>query len=47
MPEFSAVKLKDGMVCPDDLAEMYTMLYRQTRNAWTFELDMCPRIEPW
>lgn len=47
VPEFSALKLKDGIVSPDDLADMYTMLYRQPRNAWTFELDVRPWIEHW
>jgi len=47
LPESTALKLKDGIVAPDDLADNYTMLYRQPRNAWTFELDIRPWIERW
>lgn len=47
LPESAALKLKDGIVAPDDLADNYTMLYRQPRNAWTFELDIRPWIERW
>lgn len=47
VPESAALKLKDGIVNPDDLAENYTMLHRQPRNAWTFELDIRPWIERW
>lgn len=47
VPESAALKLKDGIVAPDDLADNYTMLYRQPRNAWTFELDIRPWIERW
>jgi NAD(P)-dependent dehydrogenase (short-subunit alcohol dehydrogenase family) len=47
VPESAALKLKDGIVNPDDLAANYTMLYRQPRNAWTFELDIRPWIERW
>lgn len=47
VPESAALKLKDGIVDPQDLAENYVMLYRQPRNAWTFELDVRPWIERW
>ncbi|MCB1856481.1 MAG: SDR family NAD(P)-dependent oxidoreductase [Halieaceae bacterium] len=47
VPESAALKLKDGIVAPDDLAANYTMLYRQPRNAWTFEMDVRPWIERW
>lgn len=47
LPESAALKLKDGIVAPDDLADNYVMLYDQPRNAWTFELDVRPWIERW
>ena len=33
----------DGMLNPDKIAEVYLMLYRQHRSAWTHELD----VRPW
>lgn len=47
VPESAALKLKDGIVAPADLAENYLMLHEQARNAWTFELDIRPWIERW
>ena len=47
LPESAALKLRDGIVAPDDLADNYVMLYDQPRNAWTFELDIRPWIERW
>ncbi|MCP5129781.1 MAG: SDR family NAD(P)-dependent oxidoreductase [Pseudomonadales bacterium] len=47
VPESAALKLKDGIVAPDDLAQNYVMLYEQPRNAWTFEMDIRPWIERW
>ena len=46
-PEAAALKARDGIVAPEDLADMYVMLHRQPRNAWTFELDVRPWIERW
>ncbi len=46
-PEAAALKARDGIVAPDDLADTYVMLHRQPRNAWTFELDVRPWIERW
>lgn len=37
----------DGVVHPDDLADNYVNLYKQARNAWTFELDIRPYSEKW
>ena len=34
---------EDGMLQPDKLAEIYLMLHRQHRSAWTHELD----VRPW
>jgi NAD(P)-dependent dehydrogenase (short-subunit alcohol dehydrogenase family) len=47
VPESAALKLKDGIVDPQDLAANYVMLYQQPRNAWTFELDVRPWMERW
>jgi NAD(P)-dependent dehydrogenase (short-subunit alcohol dehydrogenase family) len=47
VPESAALKLKDGIVDPDSLAQNYVMLYGQPRNSWTFELDIRPWIERW
>ena len=47
VPQSAALKLKDGIVAPDDLADNYVMLHDQPRNAWTFELDIRPWIERW
>ncbi len=47
VPESAALKLKDGIVSPDALADNYVMLQQQPRNAWTFELDIRPWIERW
>ncbi len=47
LPEFAALKLKDGVVEPADLAQNYVMLYQQPRNAWTFEMDVRPWMERW
>lgn len=38
---------EDGLVIPEKLAELYLMLHRQHRSAWTFELDLRPWIEQW
>jgi NAD(P)-dependent dehydrogenase (short-subunit alcohol dehydrogenase family) len=46
-PDAQALKEKDGIVAPDDLATNYVMLYEQPRNAWTFELDLRPWTERW
>jgi NAD(P)-dependent dehydrogenase (short-subunit alcohol dehydrogenase family) len=47
MPELYASKGEDGVVKPDDLAEVYWQLHRQPRSAWTFEQDVRPSAEPW
>lgn len=46
-PDYSKRKAVDGIVNPDDLAENYVTLYKQPRNAWTFELDIRPWDERW
>ena len=44
-PERYALKDRDGILDPDHVAEMYWMLHRQPRDAWTHELDLRPWLE--
>ena len=37
----------DQLMHPTSVAEAYWQLYRQPRDAWTFELDMRPYREAW
>ncbi|HXC54980.1 MAG TPA: SDR family NAD(P)-dependent oxidoreductase [Rhizomicrobium sp.] len=37
----------DQLMHPDSIAEAYWYLHAQTRDAWTFELDMRPYKETW
>jgi hypothetical protein len=37
----------DALMNPASIAEAYWMLHGQTRDAWTFELDLRPHREPW
>lgn len=46
-PETYALKDRDGILAPDNIADMYAMLHAQPRDAWTFELDIRPWIEKW
>ena len=46
-PEAYAKKDQDGILSPDHIADMYWMLHRQPRDAWTHELDLRPWIEKW
>lgn len=45
-PERYALRERDGILRPDDIAEAYWNLHRQPRSAWTHELDLRPWIEP-
>src|SRR5512143_1476950 len=45
-PERYALKDRDGILNPDDIAEAYWQLHRQPRSAWTLELDLRPWMEP-
>jgi NAD(P)-dependent dehydrogenase (short-subunit alcohol dehydrogenase family) len=47
LPDLYASKGKDGIIEPDDLAEIYWQLHQQPRSAWTFEIDARPFSEPW
>lgn len=46
-PDWFEQRPKDGIMQPDDLAEIYWQLHRQPRTAWTFETDVRTYLEPW
>lgn len=46
-PERYALKEKDGILDPEAIAENYWNLHRQSRSAWTHELDLRPWTEKW
>ncbi len=46
-PEWFAGRPADGIMQPEELAEIYWQLHRQPRSAWTFETDVRPYVEPW
>ncbi|HKA14888.1 MAG TPA: SDR family NAD(P)-dependent oxidoreductase, partial [Myxococcota bacterium] len=37
----------DALMNPASISEAYWMLHHQTRDAWTFELDLRPHGETW
>ena len=37
----------DALMDPTSIATAYWMLHQQTRDAWTFELDLRPYLETW
>jgi NAD(P)-dependent dehydrogenase (short-subunit alcohol dehydrogenase family) len=47
MPELAATKGAHGLIQPQHIAETLLWLHRQPRDAWTFELDLRPAVEPW
>ena len=46
-PEWFASRPPDGIMQPDELAEIYWQLHSQPRSAWTFEADVRTFVEPW
>ena len=46
-PDWFAARPTDGVMQPDDLAEIYWQLHQQPRSAWTFETDVRTYLEPW
>jgi NAD(P)-dependent dehydrogenase (short-subunit alcohol dehydrogenase family) len=46
-PERYALKSEEGILDPEHIAENYWWLHQQPRDAWTFELDLRPWMEPW
>ncbi len=47
LPDLYASRGDDGIIQPDDLAEIYWQLHNQPPTAWTFEQDVRPFAEPW
>ncbi len=41
-PDFEALKADNLLLSPDAIAENYVMLHKQSRTAWTHELDLRP-----
>jgi NAD(P)-dependent dehydrogenase (short-subunit alcohol dehydrogenase family) len=46
-PEWFAERPPDGIMQPDQLADIYWQLHTQPRSAWTFETDVRSYLEPW
>ena len=46
-PELYRDRPADGILQPDDLAEIFWQLHIQPRSAWTFEADVRSFLEPW
>jgi short-subunit dehydrogenase len=46
-PQRYALKDKEGILSPEHIAENYWYLHQQPRDAWTFEMDLRPYMEPW
>ncbi|MEE4191705.1 MAG: SDR family NAD(P)-dependent oxidoreductase [Halieaceae bacterium] len=44
-PEFFEKLGEDGLIGLDGIADAFMFLYRQPRNAWTFELDLRTHVE--
>ena len=47
LPGLKAQRGPDGLLDPDAIAESFWQLHRQTRSAWTHEIDVRPWVEPW
>ncbi len=47
VPDVDAKRDEDAILSPDAIAQNYVMLHRQTRSAWTHELDLRPWKESW
>jgi len=47
LPDLYASKGDNGIIEPDDIAEIYWQLHTQPRSAWTFEQDARPFSESW
>ena len=44
-PDRAALKPQDGILEPDAIAEMYWVIHKQPRSAWTHEVDLRPWME--
>jgi len=46
-PDYAAQKGEEGLIDLDGIAEAFVYLYRQKRNAWSFEVDVRTSRESW
>ena len=46
-PDVDKMREEDAILSPQAIAEMYVMLHKQHRSAWTHELDLRPWKESW
>ena len=46
-PEWFESRPADGILQPDDIAEIYWQLHRQPASAWSFETDVRAYVEHW
>jgi NAD(P)-dependent dehydrogenase (short-subunit alcohol dehydrogenase family) len=46
-PEMFATRPTDGLLQPEEIAEIYWQLHKQPRSAWSFEIDVRTYFEPW
>ena len=44
---YNEKKAIDGLMNPNDIAGNYLWLHKQSRNAWTHEMDLRPWVEKW
>ena len=47
IPDFAKAKGESGMISLEGIVDIYEMLYRQPRNAWSFEVDVRTSEESW
>ena len=46
-PQRYALKDQQGILSPESIAQAYLQIHEQARDAWTFEPELRPWIEPW
>ena len=46
-PERYAQKAQQGIVDPEDIADLYWQIHFQPRDAWTHETELRPWLETW
>lgn len=46
-PDRVAALPEDGLMLPAEIGAQFVALHRQTRSAWTFEMDLRPWAEQW
>lgn len=48
VPEYAEARIKEGrLIDIEGIADLYLMLHRQKRVAWSFEVDVRTHNEPW